>query len=91
MRNFYFNSIPVAGYESDVLNSLFRWRKLVMNSTQIFFELKTNGKEAIVDGFYHEDYEEPLLMLMKRRGVHSALVVKTAVSNPQTHPEPIHL
>lgn len=27
-------------------------------------------------GFYHEGYEEPLLMLMRRRGVHSGLVVK---------------
>ncbi|KAG5138079.1 hypothetical protein AAZX31_08G273400 [Glycine max] len=38
--------------------------------------VKANGKEAIVAGFYHEGYEEPLLMLMKRRGVHSGLVVK---------------
>ena len=30
----------------------------------------------MVAGFYHEGYEEPLLMLMKRRGVHSGLVVK---------------
>ncbi|KAF3432846.1 hypothetical protein FNV43_RR23948 [Rhamnella rubrinervis] len=34
------------------------------------------GKETIVAGFYHEGYEEPLLMLMKRRAVHSGLVVK---------------
>ncbi|XAR48095.1 Anthranilate phosphoribosyltransferase [Bertholletia excelsa] len=34
------------------------------------------GREAIVAGFYHEGYEEPLLMLMRRRGVHSGLVVK---------------
>ncbi|KAK9707411.1 hypothetical protein RND81_07G196000 [Saponaria officinalis] len=34
------------------------------------------GKEAIVAGFYHEAYEEPLLMLMRRRGVHAGLVVK---------------
>ncbi|MBA0828703.1 hypothetical protein Goarm_013346, partial [Gossypium armourianum] len=34
------------------------------------------GRESIVAGFYHEGYEEPLLMLMKRRGVHSGLVVK---------------
>ncbi|KAJ7943688.1 putative anthranilate phosphoribosyltransferase [Quillaja saponaria] len=38
--------------------------------------VKARGKEAIVAGFYHEGYEEPLLMLMKRRGVHSGLVVK---------------
>nr|GMD95744.1 anthranilate phosphoribosyltransferase isoform X1 [Ipomoea batatas] len=34
------------------------------------------GKESIVASFYHEGYEEPLLMLMRRRGVHSGLVVK---------------
>ncbi|KAK7361636.1 hypothetical protein VNO77_03707 [Canavalia gladiata] len=38
--------------------------------------VKASGKEAIVAGFYHEGYEESLLMLMKRRGVHSGLVVK---------------
>ncbi|XP_062110386.1 uncharacterized protein LOC133822159 [Humulus lupulus] len=38
--------------------------------------VKARGKEAIVSGFYHEGYEEPLLMLMKRRGVHAGLVVK---------------
>ncbi|KAG9449779.1 hypothetical protein H6P81_009744 [Aristolochia fimbriata] len=38
--------------------------------------LRATGKEAIVTGFYHEGYESPLLMLMRRRGVHSGLVVK---------------
>ncbi|KDP26644.1 hypothetical protein JCGZ_17802 [Jatropha curcas] len=38
--------------------------------------VRAQGREAIVAGFYHEGYEEPLLMLMKRRGVHSGLVVK---------------
>lgn len=38
--------------------------------------IKARGKEAIVAGFYHEGYEDPLLMLMKRRSVHSGLVVK---------------
>ncbi|KAJ0763344.1 putative anthranilate phosphoribosyltransferase [Helianthus annuus] len=38
--------------------------------------VRATGKEAIVAGFYHEGYEEPLLMLMKRRGVHAGLVVK---------------
>lgn len=30
----------------------------------------------MVAGFYHDGYEEPLLMLMKRRGVDAGLVVK---------------
>lgn len=38
--------------------------------------VRARGRESIVTGFYHEGYEEPLLMLMKRRGVHSGLVVK---------------
>ena len=47
----------------------------------LFFSLKARGKEAIVAGFYHEGYEEPLLMLMKRRGVHAGLVVKVSFFN----------
>lgn len=42
----------------------------------MLFSLQARGKEAIVAGFYHEGYEEPLLMLMRRRGVHAGLVVK---------------
>ncbi|CAO2829322.1 unnamed protein product [Amaranthus hypochondriacus] len=38
--------------------------------------VRARGKEALVAGFYHEGYEEPLLMLMRRRGVHAGLVVK---------------
>ncbi|XVF43945.1 hypothetical protein PTKIN_Ptkin02bG0081500 [Pterospermum kingtungense] len=38
--------------------------------------IRAKGRESIVAGFYHEGYEESLLMLMKRRGVHSGLVVK---------------
>ncbi|XP_051144194.1 uncharacterized protein LOC127260503 [Andrographis paniculata] len=38
--------------------------------------VRAKGREAIVAGFYHEGYEESLLMLMRRRGVHSGLVVK---------------
>jgi hypothetical protein len=30
----------------------------------------------MVAGFYHDGYEEPLLMLMKRRGIDAGLVVK---------------
>ncbi|KAK1269353.1 hypothetical protein QJS04_geneDACA005094 [Acorus gramineus] len=38
--------------------------------------VRARGREAIVTGFYHEGYEESLLMLMRRRSVHSGLVVK---------------
>ncbi|KAG8383227.1 hypothetical protein BUALT_Bualt05G0162500 [Buddleja alternifolia] len=38
--------------------------------------VRAKGKEAIVAGFYHGGYEESVLMLMRRRGVHSGLVVK---------------
>lgn len=34
----------------------------------------------MVAGFYHDGYEEPLLMLMKRRGVDAGLVVKVRTS-----------
>lgn len=42
----------------------------------VYFFQQASGKEAVVAGFYHGGYEESLLMLMKRRGVHSGLVVK---------------
>lgn len=38
--------------------------------------VRAQGREAIIAGFFHEGYEEPLLMLIRRRGVHSGLVVK---------------
>ncbi|PIA29324.1 hypothetical protein AQUCO_06100086v1 [Aquilegia coerulea] len=38
--------------------------------------VRASGREAILAGFYHEGYEDPLLMLMRRRGVHSGLVIK---------------
>ncbi|KAJ3683159.1 hypothetical protein LUZ60_013386 [Juncus effusus] len=38
--------------------------------------VRARGKEAVIAGFYHEGYEDPLLMLMKRRSVHSGLVIK---------------
>ncbi|KAG0498390.1 hypothetical protein HPP92_003081 [Vanilla planifolia] len=38
--------------------------------------LRARGKEAMVAGFYHEGYEDSLLMLMRRRRVHAGLVVK---------------
>lgn len=41
-----------------------------------FLPFQARGRESIVSGFYHEGYEGPLLMLMKRRGVHSGLVIK---------------
>jgi len=34
----------------------------------------------MVAGFFHEGYEEPLLMLMRRRGIHAGLVVKVSRS-----------
>lgn len=42
----------------------------------MLFSQQAQGREAIIAGFFHEGYEEPLLMLMRRRGVHSGLVVK---------------
>ncbi|GLJ06447.1 hypothetical protein SUGI_0039400 [Cryptomeria japonica] len=38
--------------------------------------VKASGREAIMASFYHEGYEECLLMLMRRWGVDSRLVVK---------------
>ncbi|CAI7860566.1 unnamed protein product [Closterium sp. NIES-54] len=38
--------------------------------------IHASGREAMVAGFYHEGYEEPLLMLMRRQPVEAGLVVK---------------
>ncbi|AQK60916.1 anthranilate phosphoribosyltransferase isoform X1 [Zea mays] len=38
--------------------------------------VRARGRESMVAGFYHEGYEDPLLMLMRRRTVHAGLVVK---------------
>ncbi|KAH7298743.1 hypothetical protein KP509_25G057500 [Ceratopteris richardii] len=38
--------------------------------------VKATGREAMVAGFYHEGYRDPLLMLMRRRGASAGLVVK---------------
>lgn len=51
-------------------------RPPVATSEKVQQFVRARGREAIVAGFYHEGYEGPLLMLMKRRGVHSGLVVK---------------
>lgn len=37
------------------------------------------GREAMVASFYHEGYEDPLLKLIRRRGVQAGLVVKVRV------------
>lgn len=49
---------------------------LIFANSDLYVVTQASGKESIIAGFYHEGYEEPLLMLMKRRGVHSGLVVK---------------
>ncbi|KAG5520806.1 hypothetical protein RHGRI_033396 [Rhododendron griersonianum] len=51
-------------------------RPPVATSEKVQQFVRARGREAIVAGFYHEGYEEPLLMLMRRRGVQSGLVVK---------------
>lgn len=51
-------------------------RPPVATSEKVQQFVRARGREAIVAGFYHEGYEEPLLMLMRRRGVYSGLVVK---------------
>ena len=44
-----------------------------------YFCCQARGKESMIAGFYHEGYEDPLLMLMRRRTVHAGLVVKVSV------------
>lgn len=37
------------------------------------------GREAMVASFYHEGYEDPLLKLIRGRGVQAGLVIKVRV------------
>uniref|UniRef100_A0A453N6P5 Anthranilate phosphoribosyltransferase n=1 Tax=Aegilops tauschii subsp. strangulata TaxID=200361 RepID=A0A453N6P5_AEGTS len=41
--------------------------------------VRARGRESMVAGFYHVGYEDPLLMLMRRRTVHAGLVVKVSI------------
>lgn len=38
--------------------------------------VRATGREAMMAGFYHEGYRDPLLMLMRRRGASAGLVIK---------------
>ena len=65
-----------------------RWRARYCSMIQLFhlkmaywsyFCCQARGRESMIAGFYHEGYEDPLLMLMRRRTVHAGLVVKVSV------------
>ncbi|KAF3431927.1 hypothetical protein FNV43_RR26663 [Rhamnella rubrinervis] len=60
----------------DMSSDTARENASVVDSSLTEWKQDAQGKETIVAGFYHEGYEEPLLMLMKRGAVHSGLVVK---------------
>ncbi|KAK9090340.1 hypothetical protein Sjap_023517 [Stephania japonica] len=51
-------------------------RPPIATSEKVQQFVRASGREAIVTGFYHEGYEDSLLMLMRRRGVDAGLVVK---------------
>ena len=50
------------------------------NALKNSFEGQATGREAMVASFYHEGYEDPLLMLIRRRGVDAGLVIKVCVA-----------
>lgn len=51
----------------------------------LFVFHQARGRESMVAGFYHVGYEDPLLMLMRRRTVHAGLVVKVSIFFPFSH------
>ncbi|KAL9226354.1 hypothetical protein vseg_002177 [Gypsophila vaccaria] len=63
-------------YSLNGLREHIKKRPPLATSEKVQQFVRARGKESIVAGFYHEGYEEPLLMLMRRRGVHAGLVVK---------------
>jgi len=46
----------------------------------MWFSVQGIAREAMVASFYHEGYEDPLLKLIRRRGVQAGLVVKVRVT-----------
>ncbi|RCV05628.1 hypothetical protein SETIT_1G097900v2 [Setaria italica] len=51
-------------------------RPPIATSEKVQQFVRARGRESMIAGFYHEGYEDPLLMLMRRRTVHAGLVVK---------------
>lgn len=63
-------------YSLQALREHMKKRPPVATAEKVQQFVRARGKEAIVSGFYHEGFEDPLLMLIRRRGVYSGLVVK---------------
>ncbi|KAK9104377.1 hypothetical protein Scep_021221 [Stephania cephalantha] len=63
-------------YSLVALREHIKKRPPIATSEKVQQFVRASGREAIVAGFYHEGYEDSLLMLMRRRGVHAGLVVK---------------
>ncbi|KAF3440262.1 hypothetical protein FNV43_RR18546 [Rhamnella rubrinervis] len=70
------NWMPPKGGVSEEQVLKFMGANTSLSPLQVKQLIEARGKEVLVAGFCHEGYEEPLLVLMKRRAVHSGLVVK---------------
>jgi hypothetical protein len=46
--------------------------------------VQATGREAMMASFYHEGYEDPILMLIRRRGVDAGLVIKVCSKHIST-------
>ncbi|KAJ7518933.1 hypothetical protein O6H91_20G015900 [Diphasiastrum complanatum] len=51
-------------------------RPTVATTEKVQHYVRATGREAMMAGFYHKGFQEPLLMLMRRRGVAAGLVIK---------------
>ncbi|KAL5718196.1 hypothetical protein ACHQM5_011128 [Ranunculus cassubicifolius] len=63
-------------YSLQALREHIKKRPPIATAEKVQQFVRARGKEAIISGFYHGGYEDPLLMLIRRRGVSSGLVVK---------------
>ncbi|KAL3695642.1 hypothetical protein R1sor_009718 [Riccia sorocarpa] len=53
-----------------------RKRPTIATTEKVQHYIRATGREAMMAGFYHEGYEDPLLMLIRRRSVDAGIVIK---------------
>jgi hypothetical protein len=59
-------------------------RPPIATTEKVQHYIKATGREAMMASFYHEGYEDPILMLIRRRGVDAGLVIKVSSQHMST-------
>ncbi|KAL2642240.1 hypothetical protein R1flu_009827 [Riccia fluitans] len=63
-------------YSLSDLRKHIKKRPTVATTEKVQHYIRATGREAMMAGFYHEGYEDPLLMLIRRRSVDAGIVIK---------------